>query len=89
MFGGWPWKGAAADGMKLIFSEQASYDYLYWQQTDKKLLQRINALIRETTRSPLEGSGKPEPLKHALPDTGHAASTKSIAWLTKSSANHF
>lgn len=52
--------------MKLIFSEQAWDDYLYWQQTDKKLLQRINALIRETTRSPLEGSGKPEPLKHAL-----------------------
>ncbi len=52
--------------MKLIFSEQAWDDYLYWQQTDKKLLQRINVLIRETTRSPLEGSGKPEPLRNAL-----------------------
>ena len=51
--------------MKLIFFEQVGDDYLYWQQTDKQLLQRINALIRVTTPSPLKGSGKPEPLKHA------------------------
>ncbi|HQV73423.1 MAG: Txe/YoeB family addiction module toxin [Xanthomonadales bacterium] len=52
--------------MKLIFSEQAWEDYLYWQQIDKKLLQRINALIREIARTPYEGTGKPESLKHAL-----------------------
>lgn len=52
--------------MTLIFAEQAWEDYLYWQKTDKKLLERINTLIREITRSPFEGIGKPEPLKNAL-----------------------
>lgn len=52
--------------MKLVFSEQAWEDYLHWQKTDKRLVQRINALVREITRTPHEGTGKPEPLKHAL-----------------------
>ena len=52
--------------MKLIFAENAWEDYLYWQKTDKKLLKRINLLIRDITRDPFDGIGKPEPLKHAL-----------------------
>lgn len=52
--------------MNLVFSEQAWEDYLYWQKTDKKLAQRINGLIKEITRTPYSGTGKPEPLKHAL-----------------------
>ncbi len=52
--------------MKLIFSEHAWADYLYWQRTDKKILKRINLLIQDIRRSPFEGIGKPEPLKHAL-----------------------
>ncbi len=52
--------------MKLVFSEHAWEDYLFWQRTDKKLLRRINTLIKETTRDPFDGIGKPEPLKHAL-----------------------
>ena len=52
--------------MKLIFSENAWEDYLYWQKTDKKILKRINSLVKEIQRSPFEGIGKPEPLKHAL-----------------------
>jgi toxin YoeB len=52
--------------MKLIFSEHAWDDYLYWQRTDKKTLKRINQLISDIQRSPFEGTGKPEPLKHAL-----------------------
>lgn len=52
--------------MKLIFSEQAWEDYLYWQKIDKKLVQRINDLIKEIIRTPHMGTGKPEPLKHAL-----------------------
>ncbi|MDX9841949.1 MAG: Txe/YoeB family addiction module toxin [Desulfobulbus sp.] len=52
--------------MKLIFSDHAWEDYLYWQKTDKKILLRIHTLIRETMRTPLAGMGKPEPLKHAL-----------------------
>lgn len=52
--------------MKPVFSEQAWEDYLYWQKIDKKLVQRINDLIKEITRTPHAGTGKPEPLKHAL-----------------------
>jgi toxin YoeB len=52
--------------MKLIFAEHAWDDYLYWQPTDKKLLKRIHLLIQDIHRSPFEGIGKPEPLKHAL-----------------------
>ncbi len=52
--------------MRLIFAEQAWDDYLYWQKTDKKLLERINALIKDISRTPLTGIGKPEPLKNAL-----------------------
>jgi toxin YoeB len=52
--------------VKLIFSEHAWEDYLYWQRTDRKILQRINTLIRDIQRAPFEGIGKPEPLKHGL-----------------------
>ncbi|MEJ2588541.1 MAG: Txe/YoeB family addiction module toxin [Deltaproteobacteria bacterium] len=52
--------------MTLIFSDHAWDDYLYWQKTDKKIPSRINTLIKETQRTPFEGMGKPEPLKHAL-----------------------
>lgn len=52
--------------MKLIFSENAWEDYLYWQNTDKKILRRINKLIKDIQRNKYEGIGKPEPLKHNL-----------------------
>lgn len=52
--------------MKLIFSEKAWEDYIEWQRTDKKVLKRIHALIKDTKRNPTKGLGKPEPLKHAL-----------------------
>lgn len=52
--------------MKLVFAGGAWEDYLYWQQTDKKLLKRINSLIKDIQRDPFDGIGKPEPLKHAL-----------------------
>ena len=52
--------------MKLIFSENAWDDYLYWQKTDRKLLNRINAVIKDIKRQPFEGIGKPEPLKHGF-----------------------
>ena len=50
----------------ISFEDAAWDDYLYWQQTDKAMLKRINALIRDIQREPFEGIGKPEPLKHAL-----------------------
>lgn len=52
--------------MKLIFSEQAWEDYLYWQKADTKILVRINHLIGEVIRQPFTGTGKPEALRHAL-----------------------
>lgn len=52
--------------MKLTFSTAAWDQYLYWQSTDKKVLKRINLLIKDIQREPYEGIGKPEPLKHGL-----------------------
>lgn len=52
--------------MKIIFSEAAWEDYTYWQKTDKKMLNRTNELIKAIMRTPFEGIGKPEPLKHGL-----------------------
>ncbi|MFC1603299.1 Txe/YoeB family addiction module toxin, partial [Pseudomonadota bacterium] len=51
--------------MSLIFADHAWEDYLHWQKTDKKMVKRINSLIKEIQRSPFDGIGKPEPLKHA------------------------
>jgi toxin YoeB len=50
--------------MKFIFVEESWEDYLYWQQMDKKLLARINELLKDISRNPFSGLGKPEPLKH-------------------------
>jgi toxin YoeB len=52
--------------VKFIFSEHAWGDYLFWQRADQKILRRINVLSKEIQRSPFEGIGKPEPLKHGL-----------------------
>jgi toxin YoeB len=52
--------------MKLVFSNSSWADYLWFQENDKKLLARINGLIKEIARSPFEGTGKPEPLKANL-----------------------
>ncbi len=50
--------------MKLVFVDESWEDYLYWQQTYKKKLSKINELIKDISRNPFEGIGKPEPLKH-------------------------
>jgi toxin YoeB len=50
--------------MILSWAEKAWEDYLYWQQTDKKTLKRINTLLTEIKRQPFTGIGDPEPLKH-------------------------
>ena len=52
--------------MRILFSEQAWEDYQHWISTDKKILKRINLLIRDTARDPFGGIGKPEPLRHLL-----------------------
>jgi toxin YoeB len=52
--------------MKITFTEIGWEDYLWFQEADKKLLKRINALIKEIQRTPFDGTGKPEPLKANL-----------------------
>jgi len=52
--------------MKIVFSDNAWDDYLYWQKGDKKTLKRINTIIKEIKRAPYEGIAKPEQLKHDL-----------------------
>ncbi|MDF1581810.1 MAG: Txe/YoeB family addiction module toxin [Methyloprofundus sp.] len=50
--------------MILSWAELAWEDYLYWQATDKKILKRINTLLKDIKREPFAGIGEPEPLKH-------------------------
>jgi toxin YoeB len=52
--------------MRLVFTESAWSDYLWFQERNRKLLKRINALIKDVLRSPYEGIGKPEALKGNL-----------------------
>jgi len=52
--------------VKLICSEQAWDDYLYWQDTDRRMVKKVNELIKEACRTPFEGKGKPEPLRRNL-----------------------
>ncbi|WP_203335459.1 Txe/YoeB family addiction module toxin [Nocardioides limicola] len=52
--------------MKVVFSARGWDDYLWWQQQDRKLLKRINQLVRDVMRNGNEGIGKPEPLKHGF-----------------------
>jgi toxin YoeB len=52
--------------VKLIFAQNAWEDYCYWKDTDKKILRRINELIRDIERNKYQGIGKPEPLRYNL-----------------------
>ncbi|MDQ1899819.1 Txe/YoeB family addiction module toxin [Paracoccus sp. WLY502] len=52
--------------MKLIFSDAAWQDYHHWRNSDAKVFERLNDLIKETMRTPFKGTGKPEPLKGDL-----------------------
>ena len=51
---------------KIIFSKNAWEDYIFWQAEDKKILKKINALIKDIQSNPYSGIGKPEPLKYDL-----------------------
>ena len=52
--------------MNVYFTENAWDDYLYWKNIDKKIVKRINDLIKDIKRNPFEGIGKPEGLKYDL-----------------------
>ena len=51
---------------RLLWDQSGWEDYLYWQVNDKKILFRINDLIKDAQRNPFSGLGKPEPLKGNL-----------------------
>ena len=50
----------------LVFSDNSWEEYLYWQNSDKKMAEKINLFIKEISRNPYSGIGKPEPLRHTL-----------------------
>ncbi|MCD4772218.1 MAG: Txe/YoeB family addiction module toxin [Bacteroidales bacterium] len=52
--------------MKITFTKNSWEDYISWQSEDKKILRKINGLIKEIERTPFDGKGKPEPLKYDL-----------------------
>jgi toxin YoeB len=52
--------------MNILFTEESWNDYLFWQETDIRILKKINELIKVIKRTPFQGIGKPEPLKHQL-----------------------
>ena len=52
--------------MNKVFSDKAWIDYQYWIATDKKIVLKINELIKDIERNGNKGIGKPEPLKHEL-----------------------
>ena len=52
--------------MNILFTEAAWSDYLFWQKNDRKILNKINELIKAIARDTFEGIGKPEPLRYQL-----------------------
>ena len=52
--------------MNKLFTDAAWDDYIFCFNTDKKMLEKINDLIKEIKRTAFTGKGKPEPLKHSL-----------------------
>ena len=52
--------------MKYVFVDESWEDYLYCQKTNKKIADKINSLIKDISRTPFSGLGKPEPLKYDL-----------------------
>ena len=52
--------------MRIIFSKNSWEDYTSWLNEDKKMLKKINDLVKDIQKNPYEGIGKPEPLKYDL-----------------------
>jgi toxin YoeB len=52
--------------VRIVFSTSSWDDYLYWQHTDPSIVAKINAIIKDTLRSPFVGIGKPEPLRRDM-----------------------
>ena len=65
-----------------VWSDHAWEDYLYWPTEDKKILKRINQLIKDIDRNGYESLCKPEPLKYELQGIGAVESMMNIDWST-------
>jgi toxin YoeB len=52
--------------MRITFSQNAWEDYISWQAEDRKMLKKINELIKDIQKTPYKGLGKPESLKYDL-----------------------
>ncbi len=52
--------------MNLLWTDDSWEEYMYWQAHDKKILKRINTLLKDIKRSPFDGIGKPEALRFEL-----------------------
>ncbi len=52
--------------MRVVFTPHGWEDYLHWQNADKQVLRRVNRLLEDCLRDPIDGIGKPEQLRHAL-----------------------
>jgi toxin YoeB len=66
--------------VRLVFTESAWQDYLWFQEKDRQLLRRINQLIKDALPTPFEGLGKPEPLKAHLAGYWSRRINKSTVW---------
>ena len=69
--------------MRLVFSERAWEDYLYWQANDPKLLARLNGLLEKRARTQFSGIGEPEPLRGRLSGWWSRRLTQSTALFTR------
>ncbi len=52
--------------MNKLFTDESWEEYRYWVENDRKIVKKINNLIKDIERNGNEGIGKPEPLKHNL-----------------------
>ena len=52
--------------MNITWTDESWEEYIEWQSQDKKILKKINSLIKDIKRDPFDGIGKPEPLKYEL-----------------------
>jgi len=69
--------------MRIVFSKNAWEDYTSWGVKNRKMLRKINELIKDIQRTPFEGKGKPEPLKYDLAGLTNrdCKKEKSILWM--------
>jgi len=66
---------------KITFTPDAYAEYLNWLATDRKIFMKITDLIREASRNPGKGIGKPELLKHEIAMRKCSHQPKMIIWL--------